>query len=124
MRHEVIRGPHELSTEPAVQAVVVTGAGEHAFSAGRDLSETQADVDASAADSWMDDWEALYNAFRHIEQPVIAALNGVAAGFAFQAALLSHRRAVGQPSPRRDTQLVRERPQSVLKTIQPVLVDS
>jgi len=88
MRHEVIRGLRELQDDPATHAIVITGAGEQAFSAGQDLAETQAYLDGSAADGWMDDWEALYDAFRQVDQPFIAALNGIAAGSAFQAALL------------------------------------
>jgi enoyl-CoA hydratase len=99
MRQEVIRGLHELNADPAARAIVVTGAGPSAFSAGQDLAETQAYVGGEPADGWMDDWEALYDAFRGTDKPLIAALNGIAAGSAFQAALLCDIR-VGHPDVR------------------------
>jgi enoyl-CoA hydratase len=87
MRNELARALQELNADEAVRAVILTGAGERAFSAGQDLSESKSFGTARAAE-WIDEWRELYGNLRAMEKPVIAALNGVAAGSAFQVALL------------------------------------
>ena len=88
MRHEVVAALQRFGADDTVGAVVITGAGEKAFCAGQDLAETQAYGDPSQADDWMNEWELLYGTVRAMEKPTIAALNGLAAGSAFQFALL------------------------------------
>jgi enoyl-CoA hydratase len=87
MRQELMTAIAKLEADRAVGAIVLTGAGEQAFSAGQDLSETMA-FDADRAVEWIREWEALYDLIRSLSKPLIAALNGVAAGSAFQVALL------------------------------------
>jgi enoyl-CoA hydratase/carnithine racemase len=88
--------------DTAIRAIVLTGAGDRAFGAGQDLSETQS-FDADNVDAWMAEWHALYDRFRQSPKPFVAALNGVAAGSAFQVALLCDLRVahpgvkMGQP---------------------------
>ena len=69
----------EAATDPAVRCVVVTGAGK-AVCAGQDLKE----VTAPDAPDFYTVVEETYNAsirrIRAMEKPVIAAVNGVAAG--------------------------------------------
>ncbi len=69
----------EAATDPAVRCVVVTGAGK-AFCAGQDLKE----VTAPDAPDFYTVVEETYNAsirrIRAMEKPVIAAVNGAAAG--------------------------------------------
>ncbi|HEX3723581.1 MAG TPA: enoyl-CoA hydratase/isomerase family protein, partial [Nitrolancea sp.] len=102
MRIEVAEAFQACNVNPDVQAIIVTGAGENAFSAGQDLAEAQ-EFDASRAVEWMGEWHAMYGAIRSMDKPVVAALNGVAAGSAFQVALLCDVRvghagsAMGQP---------------------------
>ena len=48
---------------------------------------------------WVGEWERLYDTMRSLSKPLIAALNGVAAGSAFQVALLCDFR-VGHPGVR------------------------
>ncbi len=71
--------------KPAVRAVIVTGAGR-AFCAGQDLAEAQGSSTGPGARL-----QQLYNpnilAIRTLEKPVIAALNGVAAGAGMALAL-------------------------------------
>ena len=69
----------------AVRAVVLTGAGR-AFSAGQDLRERgDAKVDYSA--TLRGEYNPIVLAMRRLEKPIVAAVNGVAAGAGFSLAL-------------------------------------
>lgn len=86
MRAEIVDALAVLDADPQIRAVVVTGAGPRAFGAGQDRDEAPpADAQIEA---WVADWGRFFGAFRNLSKPVIAALNGVAAGSAFQVALL------------------------------------
>lgn len=87
MRTELIAALEAAEADTAVRAIILTGAGERAFGAGQDLSESKT-FDADRAESWMGEWKRLYNLFRLGSKPIIAALNGIAAGSAFQVSLL------------------------------------
>lgn len=78
-----------------IRAVVVSGAGNEAFCAGQDFAEAS-HFEGDDAGAWMDDWEDLYDSVRSLSKPVVAAINGVAAGSGFQFALLCDIR-VGHP---------------------------
>ncbi len=75
--HAGLRAALEEARDPAVRAVVVTGAGR-GFSAGQDLSEFGEGGDVAAH------LRATYHvnvlAIRSLEKPVVAAVNGVCAG--------------------------------------------
>ena len=86
MRKELASALQTMNDDDSVRAVILTGAGDRAFSAGQDLNETQS-FDTERAGAWIDEWRALYGAIRGMEKPLIGALNGVAAGSAFQVAL-------------------------------------
>jgi enoyl-CoA hydratase len=83
---EVLRG---WNKEARVRAVVMTGAGDRAFSAGQDLDETEKFQSGSDGANWFQSWRDFYNSIRDLDKPCLAALNGVAAGSAFQAAMLT-----------------------------------
>ncbi|KEA64119.1 Enoyl-CoA hydratase [Marinobacterium lacunae] len=87
MRQRLIEKLIQFSDDDSIRAIVLTGAGDRAFCAGQDLNETKS-FDAERAKSWVEEWKTLYNALRSSPKPIIAALNGVAAGSAFQVALL------------------------------------
>jgi enoyl-CoA hydratase len=95
MRLELLEVLDALDRETAVGAIVVTGAGDRAFSAGQDLNESRT-FDADRAEEWVAEWERLYGKVRSLSKPIVAALNGVAAGSAFQFALVCDLR-VGHP---------------------------
>lgn len=86
MRQELVAHLRELNADPAIRAILITGAGDRAFCAGQDLNEAK-DFDAGDAALWIEEWRELYDAVRAASKPVVAALNGVAAGSAFQFAL-------------------------------------
>ncbi|MBK1622603.1 enoyl-CoA hydratase/isomerase family protein [Afifella marina] len=102
MRDMLNEALDEAEADPGIRAIVLTGAGDRAFGAGQDLSESKT-FDADRAETWMGEWKALYNRFRLGSKPIIAALNGLAAGSAFQVALLCDLRVahpgvkMGQP---------------------------
>lgn len=102
MRSRLVEGLDELEANEAVRAIILTGAGDRAFGAGQDLNETKT-FDPDRAELWMGEWERLYDRIRSLSKPIIAALNGVAAGSAFQVALLCDLRighdgvTMGQP---------------------------
>lgn len=98
MRGEIGAALDALNGNDAVRAIIMTGAGDRAFSAGQDLNETKT-FDAERAERWIDEWKAMYGAIRGLDKPLIAALNGVAAGSAFQVALQADIR-VGHPGTR------------------------
>lgn len=86
MRAAIVAALADCDRDPQVRAVVVTGAGDRAFGAGQDRDE--APPDDGAIEEWVAGWGRFFGAFRALSKPVIAALNGLAAGSAFQVALL------------------------------------
>ncbi len=88
MRAEIAATLRAWNMEPGVRAVILTGAGERAFSAGQDLDETEKFQSGGQGAAWFESWRAFYNAIRDLDKPCVAALNGVAAGSAFQAVQL------------------------------------
>lgn len=102
MRQEILEAIAACAADDSVRALIMTGAGDRAFSAGQDLNEAH-DFDADRAELWIGEWEAYYDALRGFPKPLIMALNGTAAGSAFQVALLGDIRVahpevkMGQP---------------------------
>lgn len=103
MRDEVMASLKAWNEDAAVRAVIVTGAGDRAFSAGQDLEETQKFQGGKAGAAWFASWRAFYDTLRNLDKPCVMALNGVAAGSAYQFTLLADIRVghrgtrMGQP---------------------------
>jgi enoyl-CoA hydratase len=91
-----------LRASGTVGAIVITGAGERAFSAGADLDEL-AGLDAQQAHGVLEAGQRILAAIEHNPVPVIAAVNGVALGGGFELVLsaafpvLSTRASFGLP---------------------------
>ncbi|UVK54579.1 enoyl-CoA hydratase/isomerase family protein [Mesorhizobium sp. AR02] len=102
MREQLVSELKNAEADPDIGSIVLTGAGDRAFGAGQDLSESKG-FDADRAEIWMGEWRQLYSQFRLGSKPIVAALNGLAAGSAFQVALLCDLRVahdgvkMGQP---------------------------
>jgi 2-(1,2-epoxy-1,2-dihydrophenyl)acetyl-CoA isomerase len=100
MGRELLDALTTLSSDPAVRAVLLTGAGR-AFSAGADVKRERdvlpnGDLDLS---SWLRD---IYNpcvlAVREMPKPVVAAIQGAAAGLGASLALASDLVVAGESS--------------------------
>jgi 2-(1,2-epoxy-1,2-dihydrophenyl)acetyl-CoA isomerase len=80
MRVSMIAALSDCADDPSVRCVVITGAGR-AFCAGQDLAEIS---DAETSPSFTELLDEGYNRIaliiRQLEKPVVAAVNGVAAG--------------------------------------------
>ncbi len=87
LRAELAEVMRDIDAASHVRAVVLTGAGDRAFTAGLDLKELGRDPDAMADTTGSD---ASRNPVRAVEQcgkPVIGAINGVAITGGFELAL-------------------------------------
>ena len=102
IRRELPAALAPLNADPAVRAVVVSAAGERAFSAGQDLDEG-AGYTIDDVNRWFSEMHAMYAAVRALDKPSVAALFGAVAGAGYQIALycdlrVAHPEArIGQP---------------------------
>jgi enoyl-CoA hydratase/carnithine racemase len=102
IRRELPLALAPLNADPEVRAVVITGAGDRAFSAGQDLEEG-AGYGIGDVDRWFTEMYAMYAAVRALDKPSVAALFGAVAGAGYQVALycdlrVAHPEArIGQP---------------------------
>jgi enoyl-CoA hydratase len=87
MRSDLVHALDAMEEDTQIRAIILTGAGDRAFCAGQDLNEAKT-FDPDRAEKWIGEWERLYDRIRSLSKPIIAALNGLAAGSAFQVALI------------------------------------
>ena len=69
----------EADADDRVRGIVLTGAGRRAFCAGVDLAEAQRQ-EAATIEAWFGTICGVYRAVLDTNKPLIAAINGVAAG--------------------------------------------
>ena len=79
MKGELLRALGLVARDRAVRVVVLTGAGR-AFCAGQDLKERQAPDAAPLAVELRERYNPVIRAMRALDQPIVGAINGVAAG--------------------------------------------
>ncbi|OZA93811.1 MAG: enoyl-CoA hydratase, partial [Erythrobacter sp. 34-65-8] len=84
MLHDVM---HRVDADDSVRAVVLTGAGERAFTAGLDLKELGSDASALGAANAESPADNPVKAIEQCRKPVIGAINGVAITGGFEVAL-------------------------------------
>jgi enoyl-CoA hydratase len=77
-----------VRADETIRALVITGAGDRAFSAGQDLNEAK-DLDGPGAEEWVREYERLYEDFRGLDIPIVAAVSGWCMGAGCQLALLA-----------------------------------
>jgi len=87
-----------IETEPELRSVILTGAGDRAFSAGTNIGELT-ELSESEARSVSARGQALCSQIENCSVPVIAAINGIAAGGGCELALACHLR-VAAPTAR------------------------
>lgn len=84
-----------LESETGLRAILLTGAGDKAFCAGTDISELAQPNEAEAR-KVSERGQALCNQIESCAVPVIAAINGIAAGGGCELALACHLRIASE----------------------------
>ncbi len=77
----------DLERDPAVRAVVITGAGEKAFVAGADIGEFPT-LDPATARELSSRGQGVFNRIEGLGKPVVAAVNGFALGGGLELAMV------------------------------------
>ena len=84
MNREIKDAMKAASYDDEVRCIVITGEGR-AFCSGQDLSEVDENMDHGQV--LRDHYGPMIKQIRHCEKPIVAAVNGVAAGAGFSLAL-------------------------------------
>lgn len=94
MFKELMDALKKAEKDPEARCIVITGAGK-AFNAGQDLEEIKG-VDVDFGDMLRNRYNPLILQIRKIEKPVIAAVNGIAAGAGVSLALACDLRLISE----------------------------
>ncbi|MGY4257824.1 enoyl-CoA hydratase [Bradyrhizobium sp. USDA 4516] len=88
LREELTKIFEVAETDESIEAIVFTGSGVNAFCSGQDLAELECIPEGPAATHLLERFFVCYDAIRSFSKPLLAAVNGVAAGSGFQLAQL------------------------------------
>lgn len=83
---EILQALEDVKTDENIRVVVLTGAGEKAFSAGADIKAMKG-INALKARELSQMGEKLCTALENLEKPIIAAINGYALGGGLEVAM-------------------------------------
>jgi enoyl-CoA hydratase len=84
LRDEMARKLLAANSDDAIRGAIITGAGDKAFCSGQHLPELEEFEDGSKIVEWLARLTHCYDAVRGFSKPLVAAVNGVAAGSGFQ----------------------------------------
>ncbi len=84
-----------VRSDPNVDAVILTGAGEKAFVAGADIAEIKS-LDVETGKDFATQGQAVFDLVEQFGKPVIAAVNGYALGGGCELALACHIRIASE----------------------------
>jgi enoyl-CoA hydratase len=84
MRAQLVSILRSVENDDGISCAVITGDGDRAFCAGQNFNEA-VDFEDTV---WIDEIQTLYDTIRRFSKPLVAAINGVAAGSGFQLTLL------------------------------------
>ena len=85
----------DQAEDPAVGAIVVTGAGDRSFVAGADIEEVSG-FSALEGREWGRRGQSMLRRIESLEKPVIAAINGYALGGGLELAMACHLRIASE----------------------------
>ena len=83
---ELLQAATRAEGNPAIRALIVTGAGERAFAAGADIAAFR-NMGAGEALGFLKEVQAVMNRIERLKKPVLAAVNGYALGAGCELAL-------------------------------------
>jgi len=92
---ELTAALRDAASDPGIRAVIITGAGR-GFCSGQDLRAAVGEGAIDVGATLRDHYAPAIRAIRAMDQPVIAAVNGVAAGAGFSLALACDLRIAAQ----------------------------
>lgn len=88
---ELAAATEQIASDPAIRAVIITGAGSRSFVAGADIGELS-QVDAKSGRELAERGQTAFRALEKLGKPVIAAVNGFALGGGCELAMACHMR--------------------------------
>jgi enoyl-CoA hydratase/carnithine racemase len=86
-RDEIRSALDEAKKDNEVRSIILTGAGDRAFSSGQDLEES-AKFNAKYAKEWINEFDSLYLKILSTPKPIVTSCPGYATGAGLQAFLL------------------------------------
>lgn len=95
MKKELYDALRQAEKDSAVRCIVLRGAGEKAFCSGQDLKEYR-EAKRSMKEMLEQGYNPIIKQMRSMEKPIIAMINGVAAGAGFSIALACDMRIISE----------------------------